>query len=88
MEGKRNTLQAEDSAWTKSPGHKTSGWRSREGGEENVTGSILEMLIDVFVRYNLSCRQLDVGHAAQEGGLNMGVICMWIVRGDQVTQGD
>lgn len=46
-------------------------------------GSVLEMLMDMSVRYNLSCRQLGVGHAAGEGGLNMGVICMWIVRGDQ-----
>lgn len=53
-----------------------------------MTGSILEMLIDVSGRCNLSCRQLGVGHGAQGGGLNMGVICMWIVRGDRVTQGD
>lgn len=31
------------------------------GTEENVMGSVLEMLIDVSVRYNLSCRQLVWG---------------------------
>lgn len=76
----RGTLSKQRTLHGQSP-QDTRHWVG--GREENVMGSVLEMLMDMSVRYNLSCRQLGVGHAAGEGGLNMGVICMWIVRGDQ-----
>ena len=46
-------------------------------------GSILKMLIDMSRRHDLCCRQLGMGHAVHGGGLNMGVVSMCLVRGDQ-----
>lgn len=53
-------------------------------------GSILKMLADRSVRCRLSCRQLgksvQFGRVAWAESTDIGAICVWLLRGEPVTQ--